>query len=207
MKKIAVVLLLLAGSNFVQAQSHEVTQLLLNVEKLSQLKNILRDMKKGYTILSRGYEKIRDISEGNFSLHEVFLGGLLAVSPEIKNYYRVREIIAGQKEIVRQYRAAFKRFRRTENFSEGELRYLSRVYAQLFEESKRSLNALLTVITSSSLRMNDGERIAAIDRISDRVSEQLTFLRVFNEQVALLNIQREKEKSALQQLKTFYERP
>lgn len=32
----------------VRAQSQEAQQLLLNVEKLSQLKNILADMKKGY---------------------------------------------------------------------------------------------------------------------------------------------------------------
>ncbi len=35
------------------AQSNEVTQLLLNVEKLTQFKQILSDMKKGYQILSK----------------------------------------------------------------------------------------------------------------------------------------------------------
>ncbi|MGY4383932.1 preprotein translocase subunit YajC [Pedobacter sp. UYP24] len=56
-----------------RAQSTEVQQLLLNVEKLSQLKNILSDMKKGYTIVTNGYNAVKNISQGNFSLHEVFL--------------------------------------------------------------------------------------------------------------------------------------
>src|SRR5690554_1763555 len=115
MKKILLCMLLLTGMDAAQGQSHEVTQLLLNVEKLSQLKNILRDMKKGYTILSRGYDKIRDISQGNFSLHEVFLDGLMIVSPEIKRYHRVRDIINAQKEILRQCGAPLDRFRRAEN--------------------------------------------------------------------------------------------
>lgn len=44
------------------AQSAEIQQLLLNVEKLSQLKNILTDMKKGYTIISNGYNSVKNIA-------------------------------------------------------------------------------------------------------------------------------------------------
>ena len=60
------------------AQSAEIQQLLLNVEKLTQFKQILSDMKKGYQILEGGYNTIKDISEGNFSLHKAFLDGLRA---------------------------------------------------------------------------------------------------------------------------------
>ncbi|HUQ67577.1 MAG TPA: hypothetical protein VM101_15550, partial [Flavitalea sp.] len=51
------------------SQSDEAQQLLLNVEKLTQLKKILNDMYKGYKIVSKGYNTIKDISEGNFDLH------------------------------------------------------------------------------------------------------------------------------------------
>lgn len=40
-------LLLVCGWLSSSAQSHEAQQLLLNVEKLRQMKNILRDMKRG----------------------------------------------------------------------------------------------------------------------------------------------------------------
>lgn len=200
-------LLLLASAAVARGQSHEVTQLLLNVEKLSQLKNILRDMKKGYTILSRGYEKIRDISQGNFSLHEVFLDGLMIVSPEIKKYHRVREIIEGQKQILRQCGTAAGRFRKGGNFSEEELTYLSRVYGQLLKESKQHLEELLLIVTSSNLRMSDGERIQAIDRIFFDIQEQLTFLQGFNGQVAILNLQRQREKANNRHLQDIYQLP
>ncbi|RZM00588.1 MAG: TerB family tellurite resistance protein, partial [Pedobacter sp.] len=98
------------------APSSEATQLMLNVEKLSQLKNILSDMKKGYTVVSQGYKKVKDIASGNFSLHEVFLDGLMVVSPEVKKYRRVAEIISTQKSIVSGYKAALKAFRGADVF-------------------------------------------------------------------------------------------
>jgi hypothetical protein len=54
-------------------QSDEAQQLLLYIEKLAQLKNILNDMYRGYQIVSKGYNTNKDISKGNFNLHNVFL--------------------------------------------------------------------------------------------------------------------------------------
>ena len=75
MKKCIVILwlFLISFSGQVVAQSTEIQQLLLNVEKLAQLKKILSNMKKGYEIVSNGYNTIKDISKGNFNLHEAFL--------------------------------------------------------------------------------------------------------------------------------------
>lgn len=93
-----------------RAQSTEVQQLLLNVEKLSQFKNILSDMKKGYQIVSTGYNSVKNISQGNFSLHEVFIDGLMLVSPEVRKYHKVAGILTYQKDIVSEYKNAFNRF-------------------------------------------------------------------------------------------------
>ena len=75
------------------AQSYEAQQLLLNWEKLAQLKKILDNMYKGYQVLSYGYTTIKDISEGNFNLHHAFLEGLLQVSPTVLKYKRVVDIV------------------------------------------------------------------------------------------------------------------
>src|SRR4051812_4125515 len=85
---------LLFASTQSKAQEQEIQQLLLDVEKLAQLKNILTDLKKGYEILSGGYQTIKNISEGNFNLHQTFLDGLLQVSPVVRNYKRVADIIS-----------------------------------------------------------------------------------------------------------------
>lgn len=82
-------------------QSQEAQQLLLNWEKLTQLKKILNDMYKGYEIVSQGYNTIKNLSQGNFNLHKIFLDGLMQVSPAVKKYKRVADIIACQGMIVK----------------------------------------------------------------------------------------------------------
>lgn len=203
-KTIAILMLCTLPFHPAKAQTDEVIQLLLNVEKLSQLKGILEDMKRGYEIVSGGYNAIRNISQGNFSLHEVFLDGLMLVGPEIKKYRRVADIIRYQKDIVREYKAAFDRFKRSGNFTEEEIAYLGRVYRQLFDASVDNLDELLMVTTSSQLRMSDDERLKAIDRIHDDVQDKLQFLRHFNREGSLLDLQREKEKKETGTLNELY---
>ena len=147
------------------AQADEIAQLILNIEKLAQFKQILSDMKKGYEILSGGYNTIKNISEGNFSLHKAFLDGLMEVSPAVRNYRRVADITNYQIILVKEYRKAYDRFRQDNNFNADELAYLGRVYDNLFKESLRNLDELLTVITAGKARMSDDERLQAIDRI------------------------------------------
>lgn len=187
-----------------KAQSSEAKQLLLNVEKLSQLKNILADMKKGYTIITNGYNAVRDISKGNFKIHEVFLDGLMVVNPEIKKYKRVADIISYQKNIISEYQQALSRFSSSKNFSADEINYFTKVYQQLFNQSLDNLDELLMVITSSKLRMADNERLMAIDRIFLDTQDKLIFLRSFNKEASILNLQRQKEKSDVQATKKYF---
>jgi hypothetical protein len=177
-----VMTLLFFGMGTVRAQSTEVQQLLLNVEKLSQFKNILKDMKAGYQIISSGYNAVRDISKGNFSLHETFLDGLMAVSPEVRKYHKVVDIVKMQGTILSEYRSALGKFKSGGQFTVQEVNYMTSVYGQLNKQSLQNLDALLMVITAGELRMSDDQRLAAIDRICLDMQEKLSFLRHFNSQ-------------------------
>jgi len=202
--KLLVVVCLLCCSGLANAQSTEIQQLLLNVEKLSQLKSILSDMKKGYTILSIGYNSVKNIAQGNFNLHEVFLDGLMLVSPEVKKYHKVADIITYQGNIVSEYKSAYKRFSGNGTFSVTELDYVGKVYKKLFDESVQNLDRLLMVITTNKLRMSDDERLQAIDRIYDDTIDKLTFLRSFNRETGMLSIQRTREKADLQGVGNYF---
>jgi hypothetical protein len=199
---VAILVLLMGTASY--GQSQEAKQLMLNVEKLSQLKNILSDMKKGYTILVKGYNSVKDIAEGNFSLHELFLDGLLLVSPEVKKYARVADIISYQMSIGAEYKRALKGFHAAEVFAPSELSYLSSVYENLSRRSLQNLEDLMMVITSSQLRMSDGERLLVIDRIFLDSQDQLVFLRDFNAGGVVLMKQKQKEKRDIEQLRGIY---
>jgi hypothetical protein len=167
---------------------------MLNVEKLAQLKLMLSHMKKGYDILNKGYTSIKNISEGNFNLHRDFLDGLLQVSPAVKKYAKVADIISFQIKLVKEGKAALTEFKGSKQFTVAEIEYMASVYSNLLGQSAKTLDELLMVLTAGKLRMSDDERLKAIDGIHDEVMEQYTFLNEFNNGTAILSLQREKDK-------------
>jgi len=195
MRKYILIVVVFMVSKLSFSQSQEVQQLLLNVEKLMQFKKILQNMKDGYQVLHRGYTTIKDLSKGNFSLHQTFLDALLEVSPAVRKYKRTGDIIAYQLRIVKDYKTAFNEFRSGGQFSGHEMDYLSKVYATLLEETVKSLDELSIVITAGILRMSDEERLQSIDYIYLNIVEQYSFLQEFNKSTAMLALQRKSEKA------------
>ena len=208
MKKLIIILEIVLFSfpvaNKALAQTDEIAQLLLNVEKLAQFEQILSDMKKEYEILSGGYNTIKDLSQGNFSLHKTFLDALMEVSPTVKHYKRVADIISYQVILIKEYKSAFNRFKRDNNFNQQELAYLGRVYKNLFKQSLDNLDDLVTIITANQLRMSDDERLGAIDRIFADMQDKLLFLRHFNNNTTVLALQRAKEKNDAGTMRLVY---
>lgn len=187
-----------------KAQGHEMQQLLLNIEKLTQLKGILTDMKTGYQIYQKGYGTISSLAQGNFSLHEVYLNGLLQINPAVKSYGRVAEILSQQASLLGEYKSAYARFQQSKSFSVSELGYMSKVYGQLVKQNLESLDELTNILTASKLRMSDDERIRAIDRIYADSTDKLQFLRYFNRNGMMLSLQRSKESGDATRLKELY---
>ena len=192
MKKCFIIIwvIMLFAPGRIIAQSDEAQQLLLDVEKLAQLKKILNNMYEGYRIVSKGYNTIKDISKGNFDNHKAFLDGLMQVSPGVKKYKRIADIISYQSQLVNEYKSAFKRFKTSSLFNASEMKYMGVVYDNLFSKSLQNLDELVMVITAGKLRMSDDERVNAIDRIFNDVTEKLNFLRAFNKENNVLAIQR-----------------
>lgn len=192
-KPLLILVVLLLISVRLPAQTAEVRQLLLNVEKLAQLRQVLSDMKKGYQVLSSGYTAIREVAEGNFHLHQGYLDGLLRVSPTVRRYHRVADILRLQGQLVTEHQTAYRRFRGSGSFSPQELDYLGRVYGRLSRQGLDHLEALTRVLTEGQLRMSDDERLQAIDAIYGDMEEALLFLRRFNQGTTHLALQRARE--------------
>lgn len=204
MKKLIVILIMCSMSFQLKAQSEEVQQLLLNIEKLSQFRKILKNMKDGYQIIFKGYTAVKDISQGNFNLHKTFLDGLMQVSPAVKKYKRIADIISYQLRIAKEYKLAFNQFKEEKQFTIEEIDYLGKVYSNLFNESLKSLDELSMVITSGKLRMSDDERLQAIDKIYLSVEEQYSFLKEFTNNSNLLSLQRKAEKAEIEMSRRLY---
>ncbi|MEQ1588148.1 MAG: TerB family tellurite resistance protein [Cyclobacteriaceae bacterium] len=190
-----------------QAQAEEAQQLLLNWEKLQQLEAILDNLYAGYRILDQGYTTIKNISEGNYKLHQVFLDGLMAVNPSVRNYKRIPWIINYQKLLIKEYKRAYSRFKSDPNLTLEEIEYLANVYSFLVNASIRNLDDLIMVITATKLRMSDDERLQSIDRIYFELENKVAFLRHINNTTQLIAIQRARSRNDVSTLTKLYGLP
>jgi hypothetical protein len=198
MKRAIVLLSMLLLSCAVFSQEQEAKQLLLNFEKLMQFKKILKNMYDGWKVIDKGYTGIKNISSGNFQLHKGFLDALMEVSPAVKKYQRINDIIHYQTAIVKQYKSAWQRFKEDAVFTAEEIGYMGKVYANLFNESVKNMDELLLVITAGELRMSDDQRLQAIDRIYADMVDQFSFLQDFNSSTLYLSLQRKAEKAEIE---------
>lgn len=207
MKKILITGLLVFMSlvpHRAQAQSAEIQQLILNIEKLSQFKKILSDMRRGYELLSGGYKTVIDMTEGNFSLHKTFLDAMMQVHPIVKNYKRVGDIVNFQILLMKESKKGLSRFIKSKSFSPKEIAYFEKVYGNLLNQSMRNLDELTTVITADKLRMSDDERLETIDNIYFEMQDKLLFLRSFNKESGILVLQRSKETNDVRKSKELH---
>lgn len=206
MKQVRIILsiiLFTAGLN-AQAQIQEAQQLILNIKKLDYLREILDNMYTGYKVLTKGYNTIRDISKGNYTLHQAFIDGLMTVNPTIRNYKKIPFIIAYQKLLISEYKRYYNKFKKDKGFSPDELEYMAGVYNFLIDASVRNIDDLMMIITATKLRMTDDERLREINRIHEDMENKMSFLRHFNNSTQLLAMQRARQRQDVVTMRQLY---
>lgn len=191
-------------SSQTMAQQEELQQLILNLQKLNQLREVLNQLKKGYEVLTQGYNTIKNLSEGNFNLHQEFLDKQLQISPAVKGYIHIADIISLQVQIVARSKEALKARQQSQLFSADELYYMAAVYADVIDRSRKNLEELLLVVTANHLRMDEEQRIKAIDRIYESMKEKISYIAFFNKKGSVLADQRKKKTEENSRLRDMY---
>ncbi|WP_442795987.1 TerB family tellurite resistance protein [Pelobium manganitolerans] len=204
MKKLILIVFISFSAFSAFCQSAEVKQLMLNIEKLRQLKSILSDMKKGYTVLNNGYMTIKNLSEGNFKLHELFLNKMLQINPQVRKYYKVREIIKIQLASIKTCKNTLSETATLQNFSADHIKYIRDVTDHVRDMAIQSLEDLTSVLTANHYRMTDNERLEEIDRIYETVLKQNTFLHRFISDNTVLARAMRKAKGDIESIKHLH---
>ncbi len=169
------------------------------IQQIAALQVYLGYAKQGYEIAGTGLGMIRDITGGEFKLHELFITGLKKVSPAIANDLRIGEIISMQVEILRSFRGL------SAGFSGDHLDYVLEVKAGIVADCLKDLEELYLVITSGKAEMHDDERLARLDRIYLEMLDKRAFTQdFFNKASMFLRMQKAEQKS-IEQLRRYYE--
>ena len=129
----------------------------------------------------------------------------MAVSPTVKKYRKIPEILQYQAALLKSYASAYRQIRSSGWLNEREIRYVGNVYQNLISGGLKNLDELTLIVTAGKLRMSDDERLQSIDRIHSDMQEKVTFLRRFNGSNISLAIQRENESRQLNGLRALYD--
>jgi len=180
--------------------SQKKTQKKHLLEQIAALQVYLEFARKGYSVVGDGIGLVRDISRGEFNLHEAFFSGLAKVNPVVRDDFRVAEIVLLQAGIIR----SFSTVRGDGLFSAEDLLYVAEVASGVINSCYADLAELLLVITSGKLELSDAERLSRLDQIYMRMRDRSDFSRDFCGKAALLLRQKRTEQNAVENLRRYY---
>jgi len=170
------------------------------LEQLAALRIYTGYLKKGYELVNGGLNTIKDITNGEFGLHDAFISGLKKVSPLVKNNTKVAEIIQMQLATSR----AFNALKADLNLTVSNA-YITEVRENLWQESLKDLEELLLVVTSGRMEMSDSERINRLDQLYLSMVEKSAFVQHFCTEIQSLIRQREIDENAIREIRRMYE--
>ena len=190
-----------SAQTFAEWFSQKKTQKKYLLQQIAALQVYIGYAKKGYEIVGSGLQTVRDITSGEFGLHNAFISGLKKVSPTVRNDVRVVKIIDAQVSIIK----AFGTIKSHKGFSADQLSYISRLADGVISECYTDLEELLLVITSGKLEMKDDERLKRLNAIYERMLDKSSFTQSFCGDARLMIRQKEMEQHAIDNLRWYYE--
>jgi hypothetical protein len=207
--KVLSLCLLLCAVSFkpVQAQTfaewwnQKSTQKKYLIQQIAALQVYISFLQSGYNIVHSGLNTIKDITNGEFHLHDLYISSLKQVNPVIRDDKRVDEIVAMQQYISQ----AFGGIGNSSLLSADQNYYTSSVKDKVLTECKADMDELLLIITSGKVEMTDDERIKRLNKVYLSMQDKTAFAQNFCNQVGLLIHQRSDEIESIKQLRRYYE--
>jgi hypothetical protein len=174
------------------------------LEQIAKLQVYLEYLKKGYDIVQDGLHLVSEIKDGDFNLHHLFFDRLKQVSPKVKQYSKVADMISMQLKMLTAYKNNYKQFKQLGTFSSDELDYLFQTLSNLVDFALADINDLTNLLTDGEFAMSDDERIVRVDELWKRMNEKYLHLFSFLDEMKALSQQRKQELRDIQKLKNMY---
>jgi hypothetical protein len=129
---------------------------------------------------------------------------LWTVKTVLSYYHKVEEILQRQEQILASYKQAYGLFRQDPHFTTAELEHMGAVYTGILDESAKNLEQLKLVINSFSTQMSDVARMGVINKVQANMDRNFSDLSRFNNQNALLSIQRARDSNEIDLIRKLY---
>jgi hypothetical protein len=143
-------------------------------------------------------------SDKQRSLYSNYYNELWQVKSTITYYSRIKDLTVKQVNMVSEYQKAWALFRSDKHFNTNELSEMQKVYLGILDASTKNLDQIMLVVNPGKTQMSDQQRLEMINQAGNRLDENYSDLRQYNNQNMLLSLHRSSDLNEVQTLKNYY---
>ncbi|MFV8339567.1 DUF4141 domain-containing protein [Flavobacterium sp. LB3P21] len=159
------------------------------VQTSSTVSNVIKNFKEVEKVYKQGKE---------------YYDKLQAVNNLVKDARKVQQTVLLVGDVSEMYVQNFGKMMNDPNFSAQELIAIANGYAALLNESTELLKELKQIVSSSSLSLNDKERMDIIDRVYKEVKEYHSLVRYYTNKNISVSFLRAKKQNNTKRVFELY---
>ena len=159
------------------------------VQTSNTVSNVIKNFKEVEKVYKQGKE---------------YYDKLQAVNNLVKDARKVQQTVLLVGDVSEMYVQNFGKMMNDPNFSAQELMAIANGYAALLNESTELLKELKQIVSSSSLSLNDKERMDIIDRVYKEIKEYHSLVRYYtNKNISVSFLRAKKQNNSKRVLELY----
>ena len=159
------------------------------IQTSSTVSNVVKNFKEVEKVYKQGKE---------------YYDKLQAVNNLVKDARKVQQTVLLVGNVSEMYVQNFGKMMNDPNFSPQELAAIANGYSALLNESTELLKELKQIVSSSSLSLNDKERMDIIDKVYKEVKEYHSLVRYYTNKNISVSFLRSKKQNNTQRVLDLY---
>ena len=159
------------------------------IQTSSTVSNVIKNFKEVEKVYKQGKE---------------YYDKLQAVNNLVKDARKVQQTVLLVGDVSEMYVQNFGKMMNDPNFSPQELAAIANGYSSLLNESTELLKELKQIVSSSSLSLNDKERMDIIDRVYKEVKEYHSLVRYYTNKNISVSFLRAKKQNNTKRVLELY---
>ncbi|WP_373428020.1 DUF4141 domain-containing protein [Chryseobacterium sp. CKR4-1] len=170
-----------------------ISGVLNSANEIVQTSNTVSNVVKNFNEVKKVYDQGKE-----------YYDKLKAVNNLVKDARKVQQTVLLVGDVSKMYVNNFSRMLNDKNFSAAELAAIGNGYSSLLNESTELLKELKQIVSSSSLSLNDKERMEIIDRVYKEVKEYHSLVRYYTNKNISVSILRAKKQNDTKRVMDLY---
>lgn len=186
-----------ANAQFVVTDPANLASGILNsaneiIQTSSTVSNVVKNFKEVEKVYKQGKE---------------YYDKLQAINNLVKDARKVQQTVLLVGDVSQMYVQNFGKMMNDHNFSAQELSAIANGYSVLLGESTELLKELKQIVNSSTLSLNDKERMDIIDRVYKEVKEYHSLVRYYTNKNISVSILRARKQNSTKRVLDLYGTP